>query len=281
MSYLVAMKIPEKYYLTRITTRSIGGNGANHELHCGFLCKNGRLKAERNFGFYSGLLVLDGTGSYEDKLGRKYEVGSGDFVQRLPRCAHVSTINKGIWLECYIAFGRRLFEFLAELGLVSENQPVLHVGLDLGLVERFHAFQKQLSQAKDSELFHCLITAQSLLASVYEQARPTESREHMLVEQACHLLGERLGERCGLEELLAGMELSYERIRKVFTTQVGVSPHAYRIRRRLDRACELLHEETLSISEIANQLGYADLFTFSRQFTKERGTSPSAYRKQM
>lgn len=275
------MKIPEKYYATRIATRSIGGSGANHELHCGFLLKNGRLKAERNFGFYSGLLILDGSGTYEDELGRRHEVGPGDWVQRLPRCAHTTTINKGVWLECYIAFGRRLFEFLVELGLVNDNQPVLRVGVDLGLIERFHAFHEQLSKAKDSELFHCLITAQSLLASVYELANPRESREHMLAEQACHLLGERLGERCGSEEILAEMGLSYERIRKIFATQMGVSPHTYRIRRRLDRACELLHEETLSISEIAEHLGYADPFTFSRQFKKERGASPSAYRKQM
>ena len=77
------------------------------------------------------------------------------------------------------------------------------------------------------------------------------------------------------------MGLSYERIRKLFMKQIGVSPHAYRIRRRLDRACELLREGKASVSEIAERLGYADPFTFSRQFTKERGTSPSAYRKQI
>lgn len=85
----------------------------------------------------------------------------------------------------------------------------------------------------------------------------------------------------GAEELLAGMGLSYERNRKIFTEQVGVSPHAYRIRRRLDRACEMLREARVSISEIAEHLGYADPFTFSRQFTKERGSSPTAFRKQM
>lgn len=136
-------------------------------------------------------------------------------------------------------------------------------------------------EAKDSELFRCLITAQSLLASVYEYAGNGTSREQRMAGQACRLLGEHLGARVGTEELRAGMGLSYERIRKIFVEQIGVSPYAYRIRRRLDRACEMLREGRASISEIVGHLGDADPFTFSRQFTKERGASPSAYRKQM
>jgi AraC-like DNA-binding protein len=275
------MNVPDKYYKTRIVTRLVGGNTADHELHCGFLLKNKSQRKERNYEFYSAVLVLEGNGTYEDALGRKYKIGPGDLIQRLPRVAHTSAINKGTWLECYIVFGRQLFEFLAELGLVNDQTPILHVGVDLGLIKRFHAFQEQLRQAKDSELFHCLIAAQSLLAFMYDQARPGETRDHILSEQACHLLSQRLDERCGSDEILAEMGVGYERIRKIFKTQVGISPHAYRIRRRLDRACELLHGESLSISEIATQLGYADPFTFSRQFTKERGTSPSAYRKQV
>lgn len=281
MLYLVTMNIPEKFHIHRVTTRLIGGSTSDHELHCGFLRKNGPLKKIRKFEFYSALLILEGTGTYEDELGRKYEIGPGDCIQRLPGIAHTSTINKGPWQECYIVFGRHLFESLTQLGLVSDSRPVLRAGVDLGLVERFYGFQAQLSQAKDSELFRCLITAESLLASIYELAEPGHSREKMLAERASHLLGKRLGERCDTQELLIGMELSYERIRKIFTAQFGVSPHAYRIRRRIDRACELLREGSLSISEIAIQLGYPDPFTFSRQFMKERSISPSAYRKQM
>ena len=281
MLYLVTMKIPSKYYTNLVSSRLIGGNTSEHELHCGFLCKNGYQKVETLFPNFGGLLVLDGTGMYEDAIVGTSAVGPGDWVQRMPGVEHISTINEGIWLECFIVFGGRLFEVLTELGLVSNTRPVLSTGLDLSLIKRFFAFQEELSRAKDSELFRCLITAQSLLASVYEQAGNGTSREQRIADQACWLLGEQLGERLSTEELLQGMGLSYERIRKLFMKQIGVSPHAYRIRRRLDRACELLREGKASVSEIAERLGYADPFTFSRQFTKERGTSPSAYRKQI
>ena len=71
----------------------------------------------------------------------------------------------------------------------------------------------------------------------------------------------------------------YENFRKRFKAELGISPHRYRIRRRLDAACALLIRPELSIGEIAERLGYASQYEFSAQFKRYMGCPPSGYRQ--
>jgi AraC-like DNA-binding protein len=75
------------------------------------------------------------------------------------------------------------------------------------------------------------------------------------------------------------MGLSYERFRKIFRQRQGLSPGDYRIRRRIDQAKALITQHRLSNKEIAYALGYADPFTFSKQFKQVVGMSPAVFRK--
>jgi AraC-like DNA-binding protein len=49
----------------------------------------------------------------------------------------------------------------------------------------------------------------------------------------------------------------------------------------MHEAAYLLRDEHLSITEIAQQLGYTDLYYFSRQFRKYYGLSPRQMRNGM
>lgn len=48
---------------------------------------------------------------------------------------------------------------------------------------------------------------------------------------------------------------------------------------RIDLACEMLRYTTKSIVEISDEIGYADQANFTKQFIKQKGMSPSKYRK--
>ncbi len=65
------------------------------------------------------------------------------------------------------------------------------------------------------------------------------------------------------------------RFRKLF----GMAPNAFLIRTRMEAAANLLGGSSLSVQEIADILGYQDIYFFSRQFRQKMGQSPSAYRK--
>ena len=72
--------------------------------------------------------------------------------------------------------------------------------------------------------------------------------------------------------------LSTDRLTVVFRKALGYSPMEFYQRRRVQRACQLLANPRLSITDIAMTLGYADTSHFSRTFKKQRRISPRAYR---
>lgn len=58
----------------------------------------------------------------------------------------------------------------------------------------------------------------------------------------------------------------------IFTTE-------WLVRERLRWAAQRLSESDIAIGDLARQLGYPDIFSFSRQFKQVHGVSPRAHRR--
>jgi AraC family transcriptional regulator len=65
-----------------------------------------------------------------------------------------------------------------------------------------------------------------------------------------------------------------------FKLAVGESPHAYVVRRRLERACHLMMASAASLSEIALSVGFSDQAHLCRLFRQAFGQSPSNWRRE-
>ncbi len=78
---------------------------------------------------------------------------------------------------------------------------------------------------------------------------------------------------------LAGLaHLSEVQLRKIFRRITGNSPLRYVQRRRVERACEMLHTSTESVTNIAEACGFADAPFFHRVFKLWTGLTPGEYR---
>lgn len=64
-----------------------------------------------------------------------------------------------------------------------------------------------------------------------------------------------------------------------FSQAVGVTPHQYLLRARVRRAARLLAQEHRSITDIAADVGFADLSNFVRTFHRAAGMSPRQFRQ--
>jgi AraC family transcriptional regulator len=65
---------------------------------------------------------------------------------------------------------------------------------------------------------------------------------------------------------------------RAFKQSVGVTPHDYLVRKRVERTMELLAATDLSLSEIALAAGFADQSHCARRFRQHVGMSPRDYR---
>jgi len=84
----------------------------------------------------------------------------------------------------------------------------------------------------------------------------------------------------GLDGAAAETGLSSFHFLRLFSQVLGVTPHQYLVRSRLRRAARLLAEDDgRPVTEVALDVGFADLSNFVRTFHRAAGVSPSGFRK--
>jgi transcriptional regulator GlxA family with amidase domain len=82
-----------------------------------------------------------------------------------------------------------------------------------------------------------------------------------------------------MEELAAQHNVSYVWFRKAFKEVTGTSPGQYLLNLKLEKACQMLNETELTISEVAYLTGFVSEYHFSKIFKKKIKVSPSRYRE--
>jgi AraC-like DNA-binding protein len=66
-----------------------------------------------------------------------------------------------------------------------------------------------------------------------------------------------------------------------FSRHVGKPPNQFLVSCKMIEARRYLESSEMRIGEIADQLGYRDIYFFSRQFKGFFGMSPAAYRQHL
>jgi AraC-like DNA-binding protein len=86
-------------------------------------------------------------------------------------------------------------------------------------------------------------------------------------------------EEIDLEAAAQQAGLSLFHFLRMFSRVLGVTPHQYLVRSRLRRAARLLADGDRAITDIAFDVGFADLSNFVRSFRRAAGVSPRGFRK--
>ena len=94
-------------------------------------------------------------------------------------------------------------------------------------------------------------------------------------------IGTHYPEQLTIEQLATFCGYSPTHFMNFFKKHLGVTCMDYLIQFRLKKGAELLQHSSLSILDIASQIGFNNLSNFNRQFKKAYQMTPSHYRKQM
>lgn len=81
------------------------------------------------------------------------------------------------------------------------------------------------------------------------------------------------------DALATELGLTPRTFRREFAKRTGLPPHRYLLAARVSHAREMLAQTDLPIKQIARELGYSDVFYFTRQFRSLAGVPPAVFRK--
>lgn len=241
-----------------------------------------RMRILRRFTI---VLMVAGRGYYCDARGQQAELEPGDVVCIFPEIAHAYGPRAGEdWTQIYFVFSGPQFELWREKGLLDPDRPVWKAGSP-------DYWRQRLFEVVKGESLHgpgaalramgrFLQTLSDLLAADEAQRGPASGE--VWLEKGLRLLGERSAAGWPApREVARQVGLSYENFRKRFAQLAGESPGRYQKRRRLEWACAAIYHGELSLKQIADELGFCDVFHFSKAFKQEIGLTPSDYRKRV
>lgn len=238
--------------------------------------------------------ILSGVGKYEidDKY---YDVKEGDVLILNPGVRHhaIVTSQTSPTTEFFVAFSDiKLMPCPQNHMFVPDEVPVMHTTGDL----RQKLFKLCLSMAAEYSvgqegryyMLHSYLI-QMLLLIIRDQTQPVEitsgcsfdsTNKQYVVEQIVNYMEEHYQEKISLDQIAENMYLSPFYISKIFKSETGDAPIRHLINIRLEHAMDLLQNGwSRSIQEISAQVGYDDVYHFSKLFKKKYGISPSHVKK--
>lgn len=108
---------------------------------------------------------------------------------------------------------------------------------------------------------------------------PASARDRRRAVESAVWIDEHAHEPLDLERIAAEASASPFHFLRSFSSTLGVSPHQYLVRTRLRRAARLLADTDMAITDVALEVGFADLSNFVRTFGRAAGRSPARFRR--
>ncbi len=122
-----------------------------------------------------------------------------------------------------------------------------------------------------------------LLGILMREATWGDFRDHSeyagAMQQAREYIMHHLDQPIALEELAEKVNMSKYYLCRQFKKVYGISPIQYHLNARIDQAKWLLVHTDESLTAIARDVGFDNIYSFSRAFKNRENIAPSKYRK--
>ena len=160
-------------------------------------------------------------------------------------------------------------KLLKEAGLIisrREGKEVYYTAAQTPQTQLLHDMVEQLAEAA------CPVS------ECFGESRDYDSQVQT-VNQVHELLISNLGQRYTIESLAARFHINQTTLKALFKQVYGLPVAAYMKQYRIRRAMELLQQSTLSVAQIAEQVGYENQSKFTQAFKSVTGMLPKDFRK--
>lgn len=252
-------------------------------VHAGLLRDWRGFTQYRIVDYYALVYTLEGSCLHISADGTRRVVPAGGLFMNFPGVPHEYGPAKGSrWSQVFCAFRGPIFDLWRSTGALDPNRGIIMLQPVDYWLDRFESVINSVPPDDGSDL-RALSGLQMLLAEILASAepRPSEEQEHWLARAQTALSNVARADELDMQQIAAHLSMSYANFRRRFGKLAGISPARYHATALMKRACRVLEERKCTDRQLAEQLGYADAYHFSRRFRQIIGMAPREFRKAM
>ncbi len=151
------------------------------------------------------------------------------------------------------------------------------------LKEKLQVIKRHLNYEHARFSFYSSLAIQALISDLLsglpEESWNLTTKNYRILKVLNHVEN-NIGDELTNTVLAQQAKMATNAFTRLFTEEIGMPPQKYVKKKRIDKACILLHHSDRSIDDIALKTGFADRYHFSRIFKLIAGLSPAKYKKE-
>jgi transcriptional regulator GlxA family with amidase domain len=162
---------------------------------------------------------------------------------------------------------------------VDEGQVLTSAGIAAGLDLCLHMIRLDHGAAVASHAARMLVMPPQRTGGQAQFIEYRTPQEHSSdLGPTLQWMRGKLSEPLSLADIAAHAMMSRRSLARHFRAQTGTTPLRWLLAQRIQRARELLETTSLPLRRVAQATGFGSLETLRHHFTRQVGTTPSAYR---
>ena len=173
----------------------------------------------------------------------------------------------------------RVGQFNSQFGTGHDDAVMRSIGVTI------HGALRQPEEANQLFVDHMMLAVTAHIAQAYGGLRFDGLARGGLaawqVSRACEKLQSDLRGELSLQQIAAEFGLSTSHFSRAFRVSVGLPPHQWLLRQRINAAKQLMTIRDLPLAEIAISAGFANQSHFTRVFSSLVGVSPRMWRREV
>ncbi|MBQ7054257.1 MAG: AraC family transcriptional regulator [Oscillospiraceae bacterium] len=175
---------------------------------------------------------------------------------------------------------KELVESLLRLGFETfTDPPDILYQKKMNLKQDAARGNLQLLKLRLEELLIRLMQSEGIIDRQARKSVAAGTRnDRLITDSIIKALTEKIYGTTTLDEVCAGVLFSKSHLKALFKKNTGYSIMDYYTHLKLERAKILINEGNLSISDIAELLGYSSIHYFSRVFKAKTGMTPTEFK---
>ena len=227
----------------------------------------------RHFDFYDLSYMFDGHGWYSDSDGKIKEVEKGQGILVAPGFRHKYGGFNANYVEDAVSFWGPVADHLFNAGVIKNG--ILKIGRARRLLP---IIELALDNSWDSQI-KANVELQKFLSDLYFENKSATDQENPEFARLIEEIKKAPERYWGLDQMTDFCGMSASQLNRIFRKQTGMTSKNYIDSIKMQLASEMLSENSKTVREIADRLGYPDPYHFSRRFKEMKGYSPQKYRE--